>query len=282
MHSHTAAAQVINRLQQADIAIVNKVKLDASVLAALPQLSAILVAATGMDNIDLNAARQRGIKVSNVQHYADTAVPQQVFAMLLALSNQLLPYQRAVQQGRWQQSQHFCFMDYPITELAGKTMTLVGYGSLGQRVATLAEAFGMTVVIAERVNAAVCRPGRTPFEQALAKADVVSLHCPLNEDTHQLMNAARLAMMKPTAILINSARGALVDSAALLQALTQGQLAAAAIDLLAAEPPDANEPLLQTPLDNLLITPHVGWASQQARQHMVQILSSQLYQLLSA
>lgn len=265
---YSAPADIVDRLQHADIAIVNKCRLDAAVLAQLPRLKAIMVAATGMDNIDLTAAATQGIQVFNVRDYAGTAVPQHVFALLLALSNQLCQYQQAVQRGDWSRSQNFCLLDYPMFELAGKTMVIVGYGSLGQATAELAKAFGMRVLIAERPDVTEVRPGRIAFNNALALADVLSLHCPLTPATQHLINRERLAQLKAGAVLINTARGGLIETEALIAALKSGQLLAAALDVLETEPPPAEHPLLQCRLPNLLLTPHIGWASREARTRM--------------
>lgn len=266
---YSAPADIVDRLQHADIAIVNKCRLDAAVLAQLPRLKAIMVAATGMDNIDLTAAATQGIQVFNVKDYAGTAVPQHVFALLLALSNQLCQYQQAVQRGDWSRSQNFCLLDYPMFELAGKTMVIVGYGSLGQATAELAKAFGMRVLIAERPDVTEVRPGRIAFNNALALADVLSLHCPLTPATQHLLNRERLAQLKAGAVLVNTARGGLIETEALIAALKSGQLLAAALDVLETEPPPAEHPLLQCRLPNLLLTPHIGWASREARTRMV-------------
>lgn len=269
VYAHSSADELPARLQDADIAIVNKCRLDAALIAKLPRLKAIMVAATGMDNIDLQAARTAGIQVFNVTDYAGTAVPQHVFALLLALSNQLFSYSTAVQRGDWSRSQSFCLLDYPIFELAGKTMVIVGYGVLGQATAALARVFGMKVLIAERPSATEIRPGRLAFGAALAEADIVSLHCPLTADTRHMINKNSLAGLKTGAVLINTARGALIEPNALLEALKTGQVGAAALDVLSTEPPPASDPLLNCKLPNLLITPHIGWASREARTRMV-------------
>jgi glycerate dehydrogenase len=279
-YQHTNAAQIVPRLQHASIAIVNKVVLTAEILQQLPQLKLICVAATGVNNIDVDAANRLGIPVSNVRGYADTAVPQHVFALLLQLCNNVQQYDQAVRAGRWSQSQHFCLLDYPITELAGKTFVVVGYGALGQASARLAQAFGMRVVIAEQPAAIDCRPGRVPFLTALAQADVISLHCPLTANTTKLFNRQVFAAVKPGAILINTARGGLIDAPALLQALQQGQLSGAALDVLAQEPPDIDDILVNAGLPNLIVTPHIAWASAEARQRMLLQLSEILVAFL--
>ena len=272
----TKAEQVCQRLQQADIVITNKVCLSQAVLQQLPALKLICVAATGVNNIDVDSARQLGIAVCNVQGYATTAVPQHVMALLLALTNKVALYDQAAKQGRWSQSPHFCLLDYPVTELAGKTFVVVGYGALGQATARLAAAFGMTVLVAEQPAARVCRPGRVPFHTALAQADVISLHCPLTPDTAGLINADVLSGIKTGALLINTARGGLIDEIALLHALQNGKLAGAALDVLSTEPPAADHPLLTSTLDNLLITPHMAWATAEARRRMVTQLASHI------
>lgn len=277
-YPHTEPADVVPRLQQATVAIVNKVVLDATTLRSLPQLKLICIAATGVNNVDLACAADLGITVTNVRGYANTAVPQHAMALLLALSNRIVQYQQAVRDGAWSQSRHFCLLDYPLTELAGKTFVVVGNGALGQATARLAQAFGMRVIVAEQPGATECRPGRLAFSDALAQADVVSLHCPLTSATDKLINRQTLAAIKPGAILINTARGGLIDEPALLEALQNGQLGAAALDVLSEEPPPANHVLLKTALPNLLITPHMAWATAEARQRMVE----QLQQNISA
>lgn len=276
LHDYTDTADIISRLQHADIAIVNKCVLDATILQQLPRLKAIMIAATGTDNVDIVAANQAGIRVENVRNYAETAVPQQVFALLLALTNQLVGYHQAVSTGHWAKSKSFCLLDYPIMELADKTIVIVGYGALGQTTARLAEAFGMKVIIAERPGALSARPGRTLLHEAFAIADVVSLHCPLTAETKHLLNTERISWLKPGAIIINTARGALIEPQALIAALQQGQLKAAGLDVLAQEPPAADDPLLNSTLANLLITPHTGWASSEARARMVNKIAANI------
>lgn len=281
LYPQTSAEQLHNHACSAQVLISNKVPLDAKAIAALPELRCILVAATGVNIVDLAAAKAAGIVVCNAQGYAGTAVPQQMFALLLQLTNHIQAYHQAVQQGIWSQSPQFCLHLQPIEELAGKTMTLLGYGDLGQATARLAEAFGMKVLIAERHDATETRAGRTAFEAALRQADVLSLHCPLTDSTAKLINAKTLSWMKPTALLINTARGGLIDEAALAEALTKGTLAGAALDVLSTEPPAVDHPLLNGALPNLLITPHVAWASRQAMQRLVVQLSENLQAFLA-
>jgi glycerate dehydrogenase len=280
LYPQTSAEQLLTHAKGATVLISNKVQLDARAIAALPDLRCILVAATGVNMVDLTAAKAAGIVVCNAQGYAGTAVPQQVFALLLQLTNHIYSYHQAVQQGQWSQSAQFCLHLQPIEELAGKTMTLLGYGDLGQATARLAEAFGMKVILAERPDNTEIRPGRTDFESAIRCADVLSLHCPLTDTTARLINAQTLSWMKPTALLINTARGGLIDEPALAQALTRGTIAGAALDVLSTEPPLKHHPLLAGNLPNLLITPHVAWASRQAMQRLVRQLTENLQAFL--
>lgn len=267
LHDTTAHADTVARLQGAAIAITNKVVLDAAVLAASPTLRAIAVTATGTNNIDLAMATQRGIRVANVQGYGTTAVAQHTFALIMALANSLPAAARDARNGRWSASPTFCLMDYPVLELPGATLGIVGFGDLGQAVAAFGEGLGMRVLVAE--GRAGPAPGRLPLEVVLAESDVVSLHTLLTPATAHLIDASRLARMKPGALLINTARGGLVDEAALLAALRRGHLGGAALDVLSVEPPPADHPLLAADLPNLLITPHCAWASRSARQRLL-------------
>lgn len=268
-YDYTAAADIVDRLSQASIAIVNKVQLTADILKQLPNLKLVCVAATGVNNVDLAAAASLGIVVCNVRGYANTAVPQHAIALLLQLTNKVQQYHQAVADGAWSSSKHFCLLDYPVTELAGKNFVVVGFGALGQACANLARAFDMNIIVAEQPGASSCREGRVPFLTALAQADAISLHCPLTAETDKLFNQQVFAAIKPGALLINTARGGLIDEPALLQALQSGQLGGAALDVLSEEPPPADNVLLQTKLPNLIITPHMAWASAEARQRMV-------------
>ena len=267
-HDATAQAQVGERLADATIAIVNKRRLTADLIAALPELQMVAVAATGYNNIDLDACRARGIVVSNVRGYARDTVPEHVFALLLALIRQIGPYHRSVAAGRWQTSEQFCYFDYPIRDLAGRKLGILGSGTLGQGVARIAEAFGMTVLRGEHKGAAAVREGYVPFERLIGEADVISLHCPLTEHTRHLIGARELAAMKPGALLINTARGGLVDEHALADALRSGRISGAGFDVLSEEPPRDN-PLLAADLlaaGNFILTPHVAWSSREAMQ----------------
>ncbi len=262
----TAPDQVFERLQNASIVITNKVVLKGELLQRLPKLRLIAESATGTDNIDLAWCRDHGLAVCNIRAYAATTVPEHVFMLLLALRRQLLAYRADVVAGAWQRSPSFCYFDHPISDLAGSSLGLIGRGSLGQGVARLAEAFGMRVLWGERPGVNTPRPGYVSFATLLAEADAVSLHCPLNEQTRGMIGAAELRAMKPGAVLINTARGGLVDEAALLQALQAGWIAGAACDVLSSEPPRSGNPLLTVELPNLIVTPHIAWASGQAMQ----------------
>jgi glycerate dehydrogenase len=268
-YPRTLQPEVEARLAGAAVAIVNKLRLDAELLARLPELKLIAVAATGTNNIDLDACKARGIVVSNIRGYAVHTVPEHVIAMLMALSRNLFAYRNSVAAGRWQQSPQFCFFDHPIRDLHGLTLGVVGSGSLGSAVARLAEAFGMRVLYAERKGAATLRAGHVAFDALLREADAITLHCPLTPETRNLFGAAELAAMKPGAILINTARGGLVDEEALAAALRCGQLGGAAFDVLPEEPP-VNGNVLLSPdllaLPNFILTPHVAWASAPAMQ----------------
>lgn len=268
-YDSTLPAQVEERLQGATIAIVNKVPLTGDIIARLPDLKMVAVAATGTNCVSLEACRQRGIVVSNIRGYAQHTVPEHVFSLLLALSRNLVAYRQSVQAGRWQQSTQFCFFDHPIRDLHGATLGVVGSGSLGNGVVRLAEAFGMRVLRAEHKGAVTVRPGYTAFADVLREADAITLHCPLLPETQGLIGEAELRAMKPTALLVNTARGGLVDESALIRALAEGWIGGAGFDVITAEPPPADHPLVAPELlvlPNFLLTPHVAWASRPAMQ----------------
>jgi glycerate dehydrogenase len=268
LHPVTAADEVAARIAGAEVAVSNKVLLDAAALAASPQLRFIAIAATGTNNVDLEAARAAGIVVSNVTAYGTPSVAQHVFSLLLALTTRLVDYSAAVRDGRWAASPHFCLLDYPIRELQGKVLGIVGFGELGQGVARLAEAFGMEVRVAQRPGGPV-QAGRVPLAELLPAVDVLTLHCPLTAATHHLIGAAELAAMRDDAVLINTARGGIVDEAALAAALRAGTLGGAGFDVLTVEPPRAGNPLLAPDLPNLIVTPHVAWAARESRQRLI-------------
>ncbi len=268
----TQPGQVAERLAGATIAITNKVPVRAADIALLPDLRMIAVAATGTDNVDLAACRERGIVVSNIRNYSVVAVPEHCFTMILALRRNLRAYCADVDAGLWQKSSTFCLFDHPIGDLAGSRLGIVGYGALGQKVAQLGRAFGMQVCVASR--SAVADPDVTvlPLDELLATSDVVSLHLPLTEQTRNMIGARELATMKRSALLINTARGGLVDEAALAQALRDGVIGGAGFDVLSKEPPAPDNPLLGLHQPNFILTPHVAWASAGAMQTLADML----------
>jgi glycerate dehydrogenase len=262
----STSSEVAGKLAGATVAIVNKVKLGAADIAALPQLRMVAIAATGSDNVDLAACAARGIVVSNVRGYAVNTVPEHAMMLILALRRRLFDYVADVRAGRWERSDNFCFFDHPIGDLHGATLGIVGRGGLGQGLARLATAFGMRVLFAEHRGATAVREGYTAFDAVLREADVLSLHCPLTDATRGLIGAAELAAMKPTAILVNTSRGGLVDETALASALRERRVGAAGFDVLSQEPPRDGNPLLAPDIPNLILTPHVAWASREAMQ----------------
>ncbi|MFZ5555764.1 MAG: D-2-hydroxyacid dehydrogenase [Pseudomonadota bacterium] len=264
----TAAEEILPRLADATIAVVNKVPMQADTLARLPALRKIAVCATGTDNVDLEYCRSHGIVVSNIRGYGVHAVPEHVFMLMLALRRNLLAYRRDVREGRWQQAPFFCLFDHPVRDLHGSRLGVVGRGGLGDAVARLGKAFGMRVWFAERKGSAELRPGHVAFDRVIAECDVISLHCPLTAATRGMIGEAELRRMKRDAILINTARGGLVDERALVRALDQGWIAGAGFDVLSVEPPREGNPLLQVDRPNFLLTPHVAWASREAMQAM--------------
>lgn len=266
--NNTAEMEIADVIAPAEVVITNKVVLGEKDLLQAKNLKLICVAATGVNNIDVVAAKKQGITVCNVQAYATPAVVQHVFTLLLALTTRLEQYQQDVFNGNWSRSEFFCLLDYPIRELRGLTFGIVGYGELGRSVAKLAECFGMEVLIAKR-NKEDVRKGRLDLHDMFPRVDVLSLHCPLTEDTHGLIGKQELALMKADALLINTARGGLVDEGALLDALRTNRLAGAGLDVLEREPPLADSPLINNKPDNLIITPHTAWASRESRQRLI-------------
>jgi len=267
-HTQTDETQIIERLQGAQVAIVNKLALGDDVFSACPDLKLILVAATGLNNIDLAAARQHGISVCNCQAYGTATVAQHTLTLLLALATRLPDYQSAVARGRWQESGQFCLLDFPIVELAGKTLGILGHGELGSAVAKLAEAFGMRALTGN-LPGRPPRPERLALDELLPQVDALTLHCPLTEQTRNLIGARELQLMKPSAFIINTARGGLIDEQALADTLRQGHLGGAATDVLTSEPPSHDNPLLAADVPRLIVTPHSAWGSREARQRIV-------------
>jgi glycerate dehydrogenase len=267
-HAKTDPGEIAERIRDAELAVSNKVILDRQILRQCPELKLICIAATGTNNVDLEAAAELGIAVTNVTTYATPAVVQHVFALILALTIRLPEYQQAISQGAWEKSDMFCLLDFPIREIGGKTLGIVGLGELGQGVASIAGAFGMEVLVAQRPGGPE-QAGRIPLEQLLPRVDVLSLHCPLTEETRNLIGEKELALMKPDALLINTARGGIVDEQALADALRRGELGGAGVDTLSKEPPDGSNPLLQPDIPNLILTPHSAWASRESRQRLL-------------
>ena len=275
-YEQTGPDAVKNRLQGVTVAVTNKVVIDAETLAAAPDLKLICISATGINNVDLEAARRQGVVVCNVSGYGTETVAQHTLALMLGLATRWHQYDREARQA-WPRSPMFCRMDFPVFDLHGKTLGLIGHGDLGRRVQALAEAFGMKVLVARSLRPeARDEPGRVPLEELLARSDLISLHCPLTPQTDKLVNAEFLAAMKPGAGLINTARGGLVDEPALARALRDGTLGGAALDVLSQEPPPADHPLLADDLPNLILTPHSAWVSRESRQRLLDGVVSNL------
>ena len=271
-HGATGEDDVVARLAGASIAVTNKVPLRAAAIAQLPDLKMVAVAATGTDNVDLEACRARGIVVSNIRDYSLVSVPEHCFALLLALRRNLLAYRKDVEAGRWEQSSRFCLLDHPIADLAGSRLGVVGYGALGRKVAQLGRAFGMDIAATSRSRITDADVVQVELDELLATSNVVSLHLPLTPQTRHLIGARELGLMKPSALLINTARGGLVDEAALAEALISGRIGGAGFDVLSKEPPQSDTPLLRLRLPNFILTPHVAWASAGAMQTLADML----------
>ena len=272
LHAASNPDQVAERLQGASVAISNKVVLDAATLKACPDLKLILVAATGTNNVDLQAAREHGIVVSNCQGYGTPSVAQHTLTLLLALATRLADYQRAVAAGKWGEAKQFCLLDFPIVELEGKTLGLLGHGELGSAVGRLAEAFGMRVLLGQ-IPGRPPRADRLSLDELLPQVDALTLHCPLNDNTRNMIGAAQLAQLKPGAFIVNTARGGLIDEQALADALRGGHLGGAATDVLTVEPPVNGNPLLAGDIPRLIVTPHSAWGAVEARQRIVSQLT---------
>jgi glycerate dehydrogenase len=274
IHPLTQPAEVLKRIEGFPIVVTNKVVLDRSTIVS-PQaanLKLIAEAATGTDNIDLVAARERGIAVCNVPGYAAQSVAQFTIALILELATRAGAYMELVRQGGWEKSPMYARIDFPITELAGKKLGIVGYGNIGRRAAEMARALGMEILISERPGSNESPPaGRLRLDEVLRSCDFLSLHCPLTPSTKNMIDARALGLMKPGAFLVNTARGALVDEAALIAALGEKRLAGAALDVISREPPPADHPIIQAAkrLDNLLVTPHCAWSAREARARLL-------------
>ncbi len=266
-YESTHSDDVCAHIKDADIIITNKVQITEAIMVSASQLKLICVAATGTNNIDISAARKLNIPVCNVTGYATHSVVQHVFSLILALTNNLINYHHLVSEGEWDKSKHFCLLNYSISELHGKTLGIIGYGELGKAVANAAQAFGLNILIAESLSGHHSS-GRISLSALLQQSDIVSLHCPLTPQTSNLINKKSFKLMKPTSFLINAARGGIVNEVDLLEALKQKIIAGAALDVLSKEPPNANI-LINAKLPNLIITPHIAWASSTSRQNLV-------------
>jgi glycerate dehydrogenase len=267
-HDRTPAAQVVERARGANILLTNKVAFDRKTIESLPELRLIAVTATGYNIVDVAAAKERGVAVCNVPEYGTPNVSQHVFALLLELATRTGHHAQTVREGRWAASADWCYWDYPLVELSGLTLGIIGYGRIGRAVGDIAKAFGMKVIVHRRQGTAA------ELEKFIRESDVISLHCPLTPDNAKMVNAQFLSKMKPTAFLINTARGGLIDEPALAKALNDGQIAGAGLDVLTKEPPAANNPLFAA--KNCIITPHIAWASRPARQRLMDVTAENI------
>ncbi|HUX73463.1 MAG TPA: NAD(P)-dependent oxidoreductase [Steroidobacteraceae bacterium] len=280
LYGATAQTEIAARIADSQIILLNKLPLSRAQMHGAPELRLICLAATGTDNVDLVAARERGIAVCNVRNYCTPSVVQHVWGMILGLTQHLREYRRLALDGSWAGSAQFTVLAHPIRELAGRIFGVVGWGELGRAVAGVAQAFGMQVRIANRPGGER-RPDRLDLRELLPIADILTLHCPLGDATRGLIGAAELALMKPDALLINTARGALIDGAALAAALKAGKLGGAGIDVLPQEPPAAGDPLLEPGIPNLIVTPHVAWAARESRQRCIDSIAANIREFLA-
>ena len=271
-YHNSSAENVVERIRDADIVMTNKVVLSRAALEQCPSIKLVQVMATGMNNVDLEACQELGIAVQNVAGYSTVSVPEHTFAMILELRRNITRYREAIKQGQWASSEFFCFMDFPILDLNQSTLCIIGKGALGNRVATIAEAFGMNVIFAEHKQATDVRKGYVAFDEAIKQADIITLHCPLTDQTRDVIDEATFAKMKPSAILINTGRGGLVNETALVDALKQQQIAGAGFDVATVEPMPKDHPLQAIAhYPNFILTPHVAWASHSAMTQLLQI-----------
>ncbi|WP_019028370.1 D-2-hydroxyacid dehydrogenase [Colwellia piezophila] len=276
-YANTSPNEIIARCLEAEVIITNKVLLSGDILSALPKVKLICISATGYNNVDIAAAQKLNIALTNVSGYAGQAVGQYIFAQLLEYFQQTNHHNNNTEQGLWSSSDAFCYHGNGIAELAGKTLGIVGYGSLGKAVASIAHAFNMKVLISERPKASSIRAERISFDNLIEQADIISLHCPQTPETEKLINANVLSRMKNSAVLINTARGALVDEEALLSALINKDIAYAILDVLTKEPPPVDHLLVNAKLKNLKITAHIAWASIEAQMRLINLLSENIF-----
>lgn len=277
VYGTTDAAETAVRVCGAHIVITNKVVISADIIADNPQLELIAVSATGVNNVDIGAAEAAGVAVCNVRAYGNESVAEHAFMLMIALMRNLPAYQRDVAAGLWEKSPFFCHYGAPIRDLNGKTLAVFGRGNIGRTLARYAQAFGMRVVFAEHKHAPAVREGYVSFEDAVRTADVLSLHCPLNAQTENMIGENELWQMKPGAVLINCGRGGLVDENALVASLKYGQIGGAGVDVLTEEPPRSGNPLLKARLPNLIVTPHTAWASREALDRLFDILLANIH-----
>lgn len=273
-HNILSQEEILDQCRDADVLLINKADMNRTLIESLPSLRYIGLFATGYNNVDLTAAKEHDVAVVNVPGYSTDAVAQHVFSFILMHASSLPEYNEAVHRGEWIYSEAFSFFPYPITELAGKTLGIIGYGNIGKKVAKIGDAFGMNILIMNRTFRKDCPYKQAAFEEVLKQADYLTLHCPLNDSSANLINEEALRKMKPTAYLINTSRGGVVDSAALADALNKGLIAGAGIDVLSTEPMPADEPLYTA--KNCVITPHVAWAAIESRRRCVQIVAENL------
>jgi glycerate dehydrogenase len=279
VHEQTPPSAVAERIAGQEVVLLNKCRVTREMMAANPQLRLVALTATGVDNVDVAAAREYGIGVTNLRDYCTPSVVQHVFAVLLSLTHHLREYDTFARSGRWSRAGQFSVFPFPIRELRGRTLGIVGLGALGRGVAEVAEAFGMTVLVANRPGGTP-QPGRLDLPGLLPRVDVLTLHCPLTPATRGLIGRDELARMKPDAVIVNTARGALVDAAALAEALREGRLGGAGIDVLEQEPPVDGNPLLDPSLPNLIVTPHTAWAARESRQRCLDELAANVASFL--
>ena len=269
VHSFSNQEEVLSRIEDVEVAIANKVVFDANVFARATKLKLICVTATGTNNIDLEAAKQSGVVVCNIKDYCTDSVVQHVLLSMLILKHSSRDYSASMDNGDWQEGNSFSLLQHPITELSGKSLGIIGYGVLGHGVARAATTLGLRILISESFaenNKSDARIARVPFDTLLAESDIISLHCPLTDNTEGLFDETAFKKMKSSAILINTARGGLINDHALIKAIEDKAIAGAAIDVLDQEPPDSDHPLMQKQYSNLIITPHIAWAAREARQ----------------
>lgn len=282
-YQNTQPEQVIERIKDADIVLTNKIVLNAEAIRQAPNLKLVQVMATGINNVDAEACKKQGVVIQNVEGYSVNSVPEHTFSMLLSLRRNLISYIQDVKAGKWSNSEHFCFLDYPIQDLHNTNMAIIGGGSLGKRVGEIAKAFGMKVAYAERKGAKEVRMGYTTFESAIETADVISINCPLTEGTQNLISDAEFDLMKPSALLLNISRGGIVDEHALLKAFKQKTIAGAAFDVSTQEPMPLEHPLHQlAEYPNFLLTPHIAWASHEAMETLVSIAVQKIAAFIEA